>query len=114
MARELKELKNLTTDDFKDLDITDLELVQDLGANFVRMVTWQKVKDLERIKVSHVAIFGDIAHFIKVNGYAQALKVVKNGNLHKAYNLPYLYSFFGLDYKALKKVNKEDLLKFLA
>lgn len=99
-GKELKGIKN-----FKDL--------QDLASNFIRMITWKKVKDLDFISNNYVGIKALIIKDILSNGFDESLATIKQNNLHKAYNLTYIYSYYGLDYKEEKARQKEALKNIL-
>ena len=99
-GKELKGIKN-----FKDL--------QDLASNFIRMITWKKVKDLDFISNNYVGIKALIIKDILSNGFDESLATIKQNNLHKAYNLTYIYSYYGLDYKEEKARQKETLKNIL-
>lgn len=109
-VKSLKELKQ----QYEDLTtIKNFEDLKDLASNFIRMVTWKKVKDLPYIKMNFTSVQSSIIKHILKNGFDEALKEVKKDNLHKAYNLVYLYGFYGLDFKEEKAKIKENAKSIL-
>ena len=109
-VKSLKELKQ----QYEDLTtIKNFEDLKDLASNFIRMVTWKKVKDLPYIKMNFTSVQSSIIKHILRSGFDEALKEVKKDNLHKAYNLVYLYGFYGLDFKEEKAKIKENAKSIL-
>lgn len=103
--KTLKELKK----EYEVLeDIKSFEDLKDLASNFIRMVTWKKEKDLQYIKDNYYDIFVDIIKDIKNKTYNVAMIEVKNGDLHKAYNIKYLYAYYNKNYDELKNIKKEN------
>lgn len=110
----IKTLKDLKIEYGKDLQgIKKYEDLKSLASNFIRMVTWKKEKDLEYISNAYIGVIASVIKDIKAKGYDEALKTIKQGNLHKAYNIKYIYAYYGLNYddekQALKK-QKMDIL----
>lgn len=104
-VKTLIELKKEYNNDIDN--INNFSDLVDLACNFIRMVTWKKVKDLGYIKLAYNKVISKIIVDIKDIGYNEALKKVKNDNLHKAYNIKYLYNYYGLDYEVAKNELKE-------
>lgn len=110
----IKTLKDLKIEFGKDLKgVKKYEDLKSLASNFIRMVTWKKEKDLEYISNAYIGVIASVIKDIISNGYDEALKTIKQGNLHKAYNIKYIYAYYGLNYddekQALKK-QKMDIL----
>lgn len=110
-VKTLKELKKEYNNNLED--IRDFEDLKALACNFIRMVTWKKVKDLDYISKAYYHVHGKIIHDVLKNGYDEALKTIKLDNLHKAYNINYLYEYYGLDYKVCKEEIKEIKLSII-
>lgn len=100
MVKTLKELKK----EYPKLEeIRNFEDLKALACNFIRMITWKKEKDLDYIEKAYFHVFGKIIHDVLKNGYDEALKVIKKGNLHKAYNIKYVYEYYGFNYDEAKE-----------
>lgn len=110
-VKTLKELKKEYNNNLED--IRDFEDLKALACNFIRMVTWKKVKDLDYISKAYYHVHGKIIHDVLKNGYDEALKTIKLDNLHKAYNINYLYEYYGLDYSSCKEEIKEIKLSII-
>ena len=107
--RKTRTLKELKQEYGKDLNgIKDYQDLKDLAINFIRQITWKKEKDLDYIGKAFYHVIPYVIKDILKNGYMNALKNIKNGNLHKAYNINYTYNYYGLDYKELKALSKEN------
>lgn len=107
--RKVRTLKELRDQYGKDLDgIKDFQDLKDLACNFLRQITWKKEKDLDYISRAFYHVIPYVIKDILKNGYMVALKKIKNGNLRKAYNINYTYNYYGLDYKELKALSKEN------
>ena len=111
MIRTLKDLKGEYGKELKG--IKKYDDLKSLASNFIRMITWKKEKDLEYISIAYVGVIASVIKDIKEKGYDEALKEIKQGNLYKAYNIKYIYNYYGLNYddekQALKK-QKMDIL----
>ena len=90
MIRTLKDLKSEYGKDLQD--IKSFDDLKSLASNFIRMITWKKEKDLEYISVAYIDVIASVIKHIKQKGYEEALKEIKQGNLHKAYNIKYIYN----------------------
>jgi hypothetical protein len=110
----IKTLKDLKMEYGKELKgIKKYEDLKSLASNFIRMITWKKEKDLEYITVAYVGVIASVIKDIRVKGYDEALKAIKQGNLHKAFNIKYIYNYYGLNYDDAKqalKMQKMDIL----
>ena len=110
----IKTLKDLKVEYGKELKGSKkYEDLKSLASNFIRMVTWKKEKDLEYISIAYVGVIASVIKDIRANGYDEALKVIKHGNLHKAYNIKYIYSYYGLNYDDEKKALKMQKMNIL-
>lgn len=110
----IKTIRYLKMEYGKDLQgIKKYDDLKSLASNFIRMITWKKERDLEYISIAYIGVIASIIKDIKAKGYNEALKEIKKGNLHKAYNIKYIYAYYGLNYddekQALKK-QKMDIL----
>lgn len=110
----IRTIKDLKMEYGKDLQsIKKYEDLKSLASNFIRMVTWKKEKDLDYISNAYIAVIASVIKDIKAKGYDKALQEIKQCNLHKAYNIKYIYAYYGLNYddekQALKK-QKMDIL----
>lgn len=111
MIKTLKDLKTEYGKEFKG--IKKYEDLKSLATNFIRMVTWKKEKDLEYISIAYVGVIASVIKDIKLNGYDEALKEIKQSNLHKAYNIKYIYAYYGLNYDDEKKALKMQKMNIL-
>lgn len=105
-TRTLKELKEQYGKDL--IGIKDFQDLKDMAINFIRQITWKKEKDLDYIGKAFYHVIPFVIKDILENGYMVALKKIKNDNLQKAYNINYTYEYYGLDYKELKALTKEN------
>lgn len=109
--KTLKELKKQYDNDLTK--INNYDDLKSLACNYIRMITWKKEKDLEYIGKAYTRVIAKCIIDIKKNGYDEALKKIKNDNLHKAYNIKYVYGYYGLDYDLEKKALKEQRMNIL-
>lgn len=107
--RKTRTLKELKEQYGKDLNgIKDFQDLKDMACNFLRQITWKKEKDLDYISRAFYHVMPRVIKDILENGYMEALKKIKNDNLQKAYNINYTYNYYGLNYKELKALSKEN------
>lgn len=112
--KKVKTLKELKEEYGKDLEnIKNFEDLKALATNYIRQITWKKEKDLTFIHENYNDIKGDIIKDILKNGYDIALKTIKQNNLHKAYNLKYIYEYYGKDFLESRRIAKEENKKVL-
>lgn len=110
----IKTLKDLKIEYGKNLkEIQKYEDLKSLASNFIRMITWKKEKDLEYISVAYIRVLASVIKDIRLNGFDDALKAIKQGNLHKAYNIKYIYNYYGLDYDKEKQALKKQKMNIL-
>ena len=110
----IKTIRDLKIEYGKDLqEIKKYEDLKSLASNFIRMTTWKKEKDLEYISIAYIGVIASVIKDIKAKGYNEALKEIKNGNLHKAYNIKYIYSYYGLNYDEEKQALKKQKMDIL-
>lgn len=110
----IRTIKDLKSEYGKDLQgIKKYEDLKSLACNFIRMTTWKKERDLEYISVAYIRVIASVIKDIKAKGYDEALKAIKQNNLHKAYNIKYIYAYYGLDYDKEKQALKEQKMDIL-
>ena len=110
----IRTLKDLKIEYGKDLQgIKKYDDLKSLASNFIRMTTWKKEKDLQYISIAYIGVFASVIKDIIVKGYNEALKEIKKGNLHKAYNIKYIYAYYGLDYDDEKQALKKQKMNIL-
>lgn len=110
----IKTLKELKIEYGKNLQgIQKYDDLKSMSSNFIRMVTWKKEKDLEYISVAYIRVLASVIKDIRLKGFDEALKEIKQGNLHKAYNIKYIYSYYGLDYDKEKQALKKQKMDIL-
>lgn len=100
----MKTLKELKVEFGENLD--EIEKHDDyisLACNFIRMVMWKKLRDLDYIAERYTDLIPCVILDIKHNGYENALDKIKLGNLHKAYNLAYMRNYYGITMKENEK-----------
>lgn len=111
MIKTIKELKEIYGKDLKE--IKKYEDLKSLASNFIRMITWKKEKDLEYISNAYIKVIASVIKDIKAKGYDEALKEIKQGVLHKAYNIKYIYNYYGFDYTKEKQALKSQKMDIL-
>lgn len=110
----IKTLKELKLEYGKDLQrIKKFDDLKSIASNFIRMVTWKKEKDLEYISIAYIGVIASVIKDIRAKGYEKALKEIKQGNLYKAYNIKYIYAYYGLDYTKEKQALKNQKMNIL-
>ena len=111
MIKTLKELKAEFSKELKG--IKKYEDLKSLASNFIRMITWKTEKELEYISNAYIAVIASVIKDIKAKGYDEALKEIKKGDLHQAYNIKYIYAYYGLDYAKEKQALKNQKMNIL-
>lgn len=111
MIRTIKDLKVEYGKDLKR--IKKYEDLKSLASNFIRMVTWKKERDLEYISNAYIGVIASVIKDIVAKGYDEALKDIKKGDLHKAYNIKYIYNYYGLNYDLEKQALKKQKMDIL-
>ena len=110
----IKTLKDLKLEYGKDLQgIKKYDDLKSLASNFIRMITWKTEKELEYISIAYVGVIASVIKDIRAKGYNKALKEIKQSNLHKAYNIKYIYAYYGLDYTKEKQALKKQKMDIL-
>lgn len=109
----MKTLNELKKEYEKLENIKSYEDLKSLACNFIRMITWKKIKDLDYISNAYIEVLPFVIKDILKNGFNEALKKIKKNDLHKAYNINYIYDYYGLDYQASKKALKTQKISII-
>ena len=103
----MKTLNELKKEYGKLENIKSYEDLKSLACNFIRMITWKKIKDLDYISNAYIEVLPFVIKDILKNGFNEALKKIKKNDIN------YIYDYYGLDYQASKKALKTQKISII-